>query len=223
MKKTLTAVPLLAALLLAACGGSNAEETSAATKAAIAPLQLSARDVATVTTRETVSGIRITGSLDPADRIEVKAQVSGQLQRVNVERGDVVREGQVLAVVDSGIANAQAAAARAQLAAAERDSGAAEMLFKAGAVAEREFVNARAARDAARAQVNQIGQSIAHATIRAPQSGVVTAKEVSAGEIVAPGTALFSIADTRRLELTGTIPANEIGKVRPGQKVTLTL
>jgi membrane fusion protein (multidrug efflux system) len=145
------------------------------------------------------------------------------LQRVNVERGDPVRAGQLLAVVDAATQQAQASAARAQLAAAERDFGAAEMLFKAGAVAERDYVNARAARDAARAQLNQIGQSIAHATIEAPRSGVVTAKNVSGGEVVTPGTALFTIADTRRLELKGNVPASEIGKVRIGQKVSLTL
>ncbi|HEX2062621.1 MAG TPA: efflux RND transporter periplasmic adaptor subunit, partial [Thermoanaerobaculia bacterium] len=54
-------------------------------------------------------------------------------------------------------------------------------------------------------------------------SGIVTAKHVSDGEVVAPGSALFSIADTRRLELRGAMPASEIGKVRVGQKVSLTL
>jgi membrane fusion protein (multidrug efflux system) len=227
MKNTLKAltlpVALMAALAGAACGGSDAQETPAQVKAANTALQLSANDVAVVTTEETAAGIRITGSLDPADRVEVKAQVGGQLQRVNVERGDTVRAGQLLAVVDAATQQAQSAAARAQLAAAERDFGAAEMLFKAGAVAERDYVNARAARDAARAQVSQIGQAIAHATIEAPRGGVVTAKEVSDGEVVSPGNTLFVIADTRRLELKGTIPASEIGKVRKGQKVSLTL
>lgn len=223
MKNTVKAVTLIAALAAAACSGSDAQETPAQTKAVQAPLQLGANDVAVVAARETVAGIRITGSLDPADHVEVKAQLGGQLQRVNVERGDAVRAGQLLAVVDAATQQAQSSAARAQLAAAERDFGAAEMLFKAGAVAERDYVNARAARDAARAQVNQIGQSIAHATIEAPRSGVVTAKHVSDGEVVMPGTALFSIADTRKLELEGNVPASEIGKVRVGQKVSLTL
>jgi membrane fusion protein (multidrug efflux system) len=223
MKEKLKVLPLLAVLAAVACNGSDAQETPAAAKAAQAPVVLSARDVATVTAQETVSGIRVTGSLDPAERVDVKAQVSGQLQRVTVERGDAVRRGQLLATVDAAIAHAQSAAARAQLAAAERDFGAAEMLYKAGAVAERDYVNARAARDAARAQVSQIGQQIAHATITAPQGGVVTAKNVSDGEVVAPGTALFSIADIARLELEGTIPASEIGHVRVGQKVSLTV
>jgi len=223
MKNTIKVLPLLAALALAACNGSDAQETPAAAKAAAAPVQLSARDVAVVTTEETAAGIRVTGSLDPADRVEVKAQASGQLQSVTIERGDAVRRGQLLATIDAATQQSQSAAARAQLAAAERDFGAAEMLFKAGAVAERDYVNARAARDAARAQVQQIAQAIAHTTIEAPRGGVVTAKLVSSGEVVMPGTALFAIADTTRLELKGTIPAGEIGKVRVGQKVSLTL
>jgi membrane fusion protein, multidrug efflux system len=222
MKNTLKVLPLLAALAAAACSGSEAQQPTPA-QTAQAPLRLGARDVAVVTTQETAAGIRVTGSLDPADHVEVKAQVNGQLQRVNVERGDAVRAGQLLAVVDAATQQAQSAAARAQLAAAERDFAAAEMLFKAGAVAERDYVNARAARDSARAQVNQIGQAIAHATIEAPQGGVVTSKNVSVGEVVMPGTTLFAIADTRRLELKGTIPASDAGKVRAGQKVSLTL
>ncbi|HYH06186.1 MAG TPA: efflux RND transporter periplasmic adaptor subunit [Thermoanaerobaculia bacterium] len=222
MKNTVKAISLLAALAAAACSGSDAQETPAQAKAPQA-LQLSANDVAVVTMQESAAGIRITGSLDPADVVDVKAQVGGQLTRVNVERGDAVRAGQLLATIDAATQQAQSAGARAQLAAAERDFGAAEMLFKAGAVAERDYVNARAARDAARAQVTQIGQSIAHTTIEAPQGGVVTAKHVSDGEVITPGTELFSIADTRRLELKGNIPASDIGQVRVGQKVTLTL
>ena len=223
MKQIIKALPLLGLLIGAACSGGNAQDVPAEVRATDAPLVLGARDVAVVTAGESSTGIRITGSLDPARQVEVKAQVSGQLQRVNVDRGDAVRQGQLLAVIDSATQQAQSAAARAQPAAAERDFDAAEMLFKAGAISERDYVNARSARDAARAQVNQIGQSISQATIEAPQSGVVTSRDVSVGETVMPGATLFSIADVTRLELEGTIPADRVGFVRVGQPVALTL
>lgn len=223
MKQTLKVLPLLGLLIGAACSGGNAQDVPAEVRATDTPLVLGPRDVAVVAASESTTGVRVTGSLDPARQVEVKAQVSGQLQRVNVDRGDSVRRGQLLAVIDSALQQAQSSAARAQLAAAERDFDAAEMLFKAGAISERDYVNARSARDAARAQVNQIGQSISHATIEAPQNGVVTSRDVSVGETVMPGATLFSIADVTRLELHGTIPADRISFVRLGQPVSLTL
>lgn len=215
--------PVLSLLVLAACGGSEPRAAASVQPKSETVMNLGARDVVTIATGDVSQGVRVTGSLDPAERVELKAQVSGQLDRVDVEPGAVVRKGQVIAVIDSRTQQAQAAAARAQLSAAERDFAAAEMLFKAGAISERDHVNARSARDAARAQLAQIQESIRRAVVVAPQNGVVTGKLVSTGEAVQPGAALFVIADITRLELKGSIPAEQVASVHVGDDVNLVL
>ncbi len=230
--------PLLTAGLLAAtlaacgtAGGSAADGAAArpAGAAGTAPsdpagvLSLGPSDVVRAVAGPVAAGITVTGSLDPADRVEIKAQLAGQLDRVLVERGTVVRRGQTLAVYDAGALRAQDASARAALAARERDLGAADTLYKRGAASQQDFVNARVARDAARAQLTQARETLARATVAAPIGGQVSDKLVSSGEAVQPGTQLFTIVNNDVLELTGQVGADQIGRVRVGQPVRLTL
>jgi multidrug efflux pump subunit AcrA (membrane-fusion protein) len=60
-------------------------------------------------------------------------------------------------------------------------------------------------------------------TITAPQDGLVIEVLVQPGEVVAPGATLVTIADLTNLNLTVYVPENEVGQVRPGQVVALTV
>lgn len=214
----------LATLLLLAAGcGKDEEPPTAASGAAPSAIVISTRDVYIVPAAPVASGVRVTGSLNAANEVEIKSQFSGQLDRVTVKEGDRVAAGQVLAVFDATAARAQLAAARAALAGAQRDYGAASMLHKAGAVSEQDAMRARVAREAAEAQVVQAQESVRNATVTAPISGTITSQQAERGEVVQPGMAMMSIANTAELELQGAVPADQIGGVRLGQPVTITL
>lgn len=208
-------------LLVLSCGDD--EKTPEAAPAAPSALVINTRDVYTVPAAPSASGIRVTGSLNAANQVEIKSQFSGQLDRVTVKEGDRVAAGQVLAVFDAAAARAQLAAARAALAGAERDYGAASMLHKAGAVSEQDAVRARVAREAAEAQVVQAQEMAGNATVTAPISGTITEQQVERGEVVQPGMTMMSIANIGELELQGAVPAEQIGGVRLGQPVSITL
>ncbi|MBL0937372.1 MAG: efflux RND transporter periplasmic adaptor subunit [Gemmatimonadaceae bacterium] len=224
---------LLVSAVLAACGGDKtgaASVDSAAVAsasvdndAANATLTLGARDVAPVVSRAVASGVEVTGSLDPAERVEIKAQIAGQLGRVSVERGTAVRRGQVLTAFESGAMRAQVASAEAALAARERDLVAIDTLYKRGAASQQDFVNAGAARDAARAQLAQARETLDRANIISPIGGQVSEKIVSSGEAVQSGARLFTIVNADELELAGHIAAVDAARVRVGLPVRLTL
>ena len=59
--------------------------------------------------------------------------------------------------------------------------------------------------------------------IRAPFAGVVSEKTVSPGDIVSPGTALFTVIDPRSLRLEASVPTSALGDVRVGAPVTFTV
>lgn len=207
-------------LLSAACG---APETTDAAVDTAPTLALGLRDIATVTLMPIAGGVTITGSLDPAQQVEVKSQIAGQLDSIAVDRGSAVTRGQLLATFDAGPAQAQAASAEAALASAERDLRAADTLYKAGAMSERDFAQATIARDAARAQRAQASENLSRATILAPISGVVSARAVEPGEAVQSGAKLFTIANIDSLELVAGVTPEQAGAVRPGNAVRLTL
>ncbi|MBL0890676.1 MAG: efflux RND transporter periplasmic adaptor subunit [Gemmatimonadaceae bacterium] len=229
---------LAAAFTLSACGSDSASTSQDSARASSAsdslsptaagnttntPLVLGARDLAVVVEQPLRAGIEVTGSLDPAERVEVKAQIAGQLARVTVERGTAVRRGQALTSFESGALRAQVASAQAAVAARARDLEAIDTLYKRGAASQQDFVNARAARDAAEAQLAQVRETLERATVLAPIGGQVSEKLVSTGEAVQSGAHLFTIVNSDVLELAGQMAAADAAQVRVGQRVLLTL
>src|SRR5688572_3050167 len=127
------------ALLITGCGGKKEDATNANAEAP--PLVLSDQDVASAQLSSISGGAVLTGSLQPAWIIKISAQVPGTINRITVDRGTAVREGQVLAVIQAeGIrgaaegARAGVAAAEANLAVARQRMESAETLRKAGAL-----------------------------------------------------------------------------------------
>jgi RND family efflux transporter MFP subunit len=228
---------LLAATLVAAGACSKGDSTPAADSTAPTPIIVSASDIATAESRTVGSAILISGNLDPANVVVLKAQVAGTIGGVRVDRGSSVSRGQTLAVIEAqGVrsqaagAQAQVAAARAQLAIAQQRLEASKKLFEAGAISSIEYKTAQANVDAAEAQVavaraSAAGatESAARATITAPISGVVSDRRVSGGEAVSVGNELFTIVDASELELAGQVGVTDAARIRVGQPVTFTL
>jgi RND family efflux transporter MFP subunit len=229
---------MTAALALAAVACSKAKEPAAgADSSAPNAIVINPSDIATAQTQTVGSAILISGNLDPATTVVVKAQVPGTVAGVRVDRGTAVSRGEVLATIEAqGIrsqaagAEAQVAAARAQLSVAQQRLDASKKLYDAGAISAIEYKTAQANVDAAEAQVAAAragaagaSESAARATITAPISGIVSNRNVSGGEAVNPGNDLFTIVDASQLELHGQVGVTEAARIRVGQAVTFTL
>ncbi|HEX7118201.1 MAG TPA: efflux RND transporter periplasmic adaptor subunit [Longimicrobiales bacterium] len=215
---------IVAALLLsvAACGGESGNAAEAAPEQAVV-VELGASDVAVATRTDLAAGVVLTGSLMPYRAVPVKAQVSGTVSDVRVDRGTPVRKGQVLATIDADGIRTQAAAAKANLALAEQRLESARVLHEAGAMSDLDYSSARAAYEAARAQAAAAAEQAVRTTIVAPIDGVVSERHVAGGEAVNSGHELFTVVNTQRLELAGQIPIEAAGRIRPGMPVVFTL
>lgn len=239
----------LAALLLTACGKDAATPASAAaqpgggTKSG-APtgarggrpspsITLAATDVAIIAAGTIEDGTALTGDLRPIETIDIRARIDGDLTTVYAREGQEVAAGQLLARFESSeqessqkSAEADRAAARADLANAQWTLEQDASLFKAGAIAERDYKNAQqavassnarlAATDARlRAMSNQARDT----RVLAPASGIIDKRMVEGGVHVSRGAPLFSIVRNGTLELAAAVPARLAGTVRVGQIV----
>ncbi len=224
---------LLAASAVACSGSSQAEEGPAQPQATV----LAASDVSVATVTDLTSGILLTGSLEPAERATVTAQVGGTLGPISVDRGSRVSRGQRLATIQAEGVRSQAAGARANVAAAEASLAvartqrdAARRLHEAGATSRIELQNAEAAFEAAeaqvaaaRAQATAAGEAAGYTVVTAPLAGIVSERPAEPGEAVSPGDPIVTIVNTSVLELRGSVPVDEAGAVRVGQPVSFTL
>jgi RND family efflux transporter MFP subunit len=232
---TRSAVAAVLALVLIAAGCSGKPESAAA--AAEKPMILGPADVAIVQRAPINTGAIVTGTLQPAWVVSVKAQVPGTVMSIDADRGVAVRAGQVLATLRAdGIrgqaqgARAAVAAAQAGLAVAEQRLESARTLRQAGALSEIDFKAAAAGQEAARAQLEaaRAGAATAveaegHATVRAPINGVVSARSVETGESVSPGQPLFTVVRSDVLELAAQVTVEEAASIRVGQPVIFLL
>lgn len=177
--------------------------------------------------------LTLTGSVLADRQSDVAANVSGRVAATLVERGQPVKAGQVLAIVDSKAAGFSAQAATAQYRAAEtqvhlaeQDCQRADALFSKGSIsiAEHErlktqctaqLFQASAARANARLATKLAGDTV----IRAPIDGVVGERTVNVGEYVQPPTRVASVFSIDPVRISISVPEPAVGRVRQGQQL----
>jgi len=113
---------------------------------------------------------------------------------------------------------------------AQRQVTRSEALLKAGAIAERDVELAHNQLTAAQAQLADANARLANAqkqqdktTIKAPFSGVVSARQVSAGDVVQPGGAVYTIVNPATMRLEASVPADQLASVRQGAVVNFSV
>lgn len=149
-------------------------------------------------------------------------QAPGTVLEVRRDEGDVVRRGDVLAVVENPSLDASASRTRADLAKLESDLQSLEALHSQGAISDRELADFRHNVEVARVSAREAGRSYGHTRISAPFDGVVAVREVRVGEYASSGQRAFQVVDMDRLRVVASLPEREVSKVHLGQPARLT-
>ena len=183
--------------------------------------------------------IRVTGSIAARREMPVGVQgEGGMVTAVLVEAGDYVRAGQVLARIDRAVQSQQvnqlAASvqqARADLALAQSELDRAQTLVAKGFISKADIDRRTATRDSnaarvrvATAQLDESRARLARLDIRAPDDGLVLARNVEPGQIVGPGgEPLFRIAKDGAMEMKAAVAEQDIAKLKVGMPATVQL
>ncbi len=193
--------------------------------------------------------------MDPTATEALGAIVEGRVMTVTAQPGDLVRRGQLLVTIHShemmdaraGLAAAEAGVTRARtastlaLSASER----AERLLAARALSQAELERAIAARDDARATMNQAEAELTRATeflshllgdgpdlpgvdphyvlVRSPFDGVLVARHSEPGNVVTLGAPLVTVSRTASLVLLARLPETQVGNVGMGSTIDFTV
>jgi len=177
--------------------------------------------------------LTLTGSLTPNEASDVAANAAGAVLSTSVERGAMVEKGAVLAKLDARSAAlstaeavAQANAAKANLEVAKAECDRVEKLFKAGAITGAEYdkqhaqcTSAEWSTKVADARVNLASKGLGDATVRAPFTGMIAEKYVSAGEYVQPSSKVARVVAIDPLRLEISVPEQSAPLVKTGLEV----
>ena len=200
-------------------------------------VELAATDVVKAREVSLSQGLPISGSLRAVNSAVVKARVAGELQDLQVREGDSVKAGQVIAKVDSTEyaarvkqAQEQADAAKAQIDIAQRQWDNNKKLVDQGFISKtaldtswNNFTAAESTYKAAVAAVDVAKKSLDDTVLRAPITGIVSARVAQPGERVAIDGKVVEIVDLSRLEMEATLSAADSVSVRVGQQARLTI
>ncbi|MCZ8251873.1 MAG: efflux RND transporter periplasmic adaptor subunit [Hylemonella sp.] len=213
-------LPLLA--LLAACSPS-------------APIEEPVRAVKVLTVRSgsLEASQEFSGEVRPRIESRLGFRVAGKLVSREVELGERVKAGQVLARLDPQDYRLAADAAQAQYAAAvtNRDLAAAdfkrfkelrEQNFISGAELERREANLKAAQaqvDQAQAQLASQRNQGSYTALVADTAGVVTAVEAETGQVVSAGQPVVRLAQDGGRDAVFAVPEDKLGLMRDGSAV----
>jgi RND family efflux transporter MFP subunit len=228
------ALGMLAVLGLAACKG---DDKAGAEQNTPPPVLLGPENIAIVQETTLATGPIISGSLTAVREAEVRAETSGPVRESRVEAGQRVKAGAVLARLDDtalrdAFLSARAAfrSAEVTMADARRDLERDERLHQAGAVSDRALEQSRsrvataeAALADAQARLVSAREQLEKTTVRAPFAGVVSEREVSAGDVVQSGTLLYTIVDPATMQLEATVPADQLQSLKVGTPVEFTV
>jgi RND family efflux transporter MFP subunit len=218
------------------CVGCKAEAEKPAVSSPPA-VQVGSENVVTVEKGTVVVGPIVSGELRPEREATLRAEVGGSMLDVSVLEAQAVKTGAVLGRIETRtLDDARLSAASAvrsaenQLTVARREAERTEKLSSAGALATRDVDTAHNAVSAAEAQVADTKSRLAAAErslgdtiIRAPFTGIVSRRAVNVGDVVSPGTELFTIIDPSSMRLEGSVPSDDLNTLRVGVTVAFTV
>ncbi|MBI3278935.1 MAG: efflux RND transporter periplasmic adaptor subunit [Acidobacteria bacterium] len=195
----------------------------------------------------------LTGEFLPYQSVDLHARVTGFVEKVLVDRGSVVQQGDLLVVLSAPEMEAQIAEAQAKVRAAESQVSeaqarllAAQSTYEglktasatAGAIAGNELTvaemtveaargavsSAQAARGAAQAHVTALEKLQAYLNIRAPFAGVINERYVHPGALAGPANGpLLKLEQVSRLRLVVAVPEAHAGAIARGARVPFSV
>lgn len=190
-----------------------------------------------------------TGKLNPEEEIELKPQISGIVDKIMVEEGDLVEKGDLIAKIrvvpnEQSLASASSRIKSARLSfdnakiLYDRNKG----LFEKGVISKQDFENSELSYNQAREALTQAqndyqiirrgslsGGSSANTNIVAQISGTILEIPIREGDQVIQsntfnaGTTIATVADMSKMIFEGKVDESEVGKLKEGEEIKVVL
>ena len=208
-KNVLTwAMMLSTSVVLVACGGGMPAPTP------------TSYETVTIKKEEITVPIKFSAKLKGETDVTITPQVSGQLMKICVVEGDVVKKGQVLFIIDQRNAQLEMESAQANLQAAIAQENSARIEYESNKnlyekqivskytfeTAENSYNQAKASVAQYRAQVNRAKVNLGYCTITAPVAGSIGEIPVRTGDQVSPSIYLTTVSGNANMDAEFSLP-----------------
>ena len=201
----------VAVIMTAGCGNTSSKKTETVEVTVADPTV----SVAQVFVREVPQEAVYTSTVQAYVKNNIAPQMAGRITKINVEIGDFVKEGQILAEIDK----AQLLQAQLQLQNQEVELQRLKSLYEEGGLSQSDY-------DAIQMQYNvlktQVDNLIENTTLRSPINGVVTARNYDIGDMYAMSMPVFTVEQIVPVKLLVGVSETDYSKVKKGDSVVVT-
>jgi RND family efflux transporter MFP subunit len=232
-------IPAVAAMVIALVSCKPAKKDAVAAPAAD---EAAVVKTYTVVRQRVAEKIAYSGTLEASKKTSITPEIGGKIARILVREGDSVKAGQVLAELETESIRLQLKQAEAGLAVAEagyndalKNKERMDRLIKENAVSEQQaekvtlgYDAALAQRDQALAALNLAKYALNISIMKAPFSGVISAKNAEVGDVINPmmggysgASGVLTLMDFAKVKIVIDVAENDALRLRRGQPALL--
>lgn len=219
------AIALVLIALVALKLMSNKKTMAVKTDAALQSEQFDAIPVkaATVTKQNIENQLKQSGVFAARQELKLAAEAQGQIVKMYVKKGDIIRKGQMIASIDNASVQSQLATAYAQLAKAKKDAERYANAEKAGGVSTMQAEEYQLKVQTNLTNIASLKQQLSNYQITAPMSGIVNEVFAEQGSFVTMGKEIIDLVDLTTMNLIVDLEQGDLIKnITKGKKVSVT-
>ena len=152
----------------------------------------------------------------PRERVAISSNLTVPIRALHARKGDQVKKGQLLALLEDRDLLAQKGEAVAALRQADVLRTRRAELYAQGAIPQRELLAIETEAAQARARLDRIQATLRFTELRSPFAGVIVEQQLYAGDVISPGTPVFTVIDMAVAVARAQVPEAEVAAVHPG-------
>ena len=206
----------LAALVLAGCGQKKDSQSQAQQAALAAQPKAQTVKVQPAAKQEVKQDGSYSATVQAFAVNNIAPQSGGRIQKINVEVGDYVGKGQILAEMD----RVQLDQAKLRLSNAETELGRLKQLYEQGGLAQSDYEAAELNYNVSKSTYDNL---VENTILRSPITGVVTARYYDRGDMYGMASPIFTVQQITPVKILVGISEGDYTKVSKGDKVTLSV
>jgi RND family efflux transporter MFP subunit len=163
--------------------------------------------------------LQITGTVTARNRVKIVAEETGLLRKVIRDKGNIVRKGDTLAIIENKILEAGYKEAVAALNQAELDYGSKKVLYGKRAISENEYLAAKYGLERAQAAYELNKTRYSKLTIVSPLNGYVNDRYYDLGAFIMPMTPVFDFIDNAYMKINAGVAERFMQDIKIGTPV----
>lgn len=176
-----------------------------------------------VSGREFSDYLSLTGTIEPNEIVDLRAEVSGLIEEINFKEGTHVNAGQVLLRINDTELRAQLAQAETRNDLAKENERRAKLLLEKEAISQEEYDITSADYRTTYSQIQLIQAQIDKTILRAPFSGMIGLRKISKGGYITPTAEIAQLVNTSQLKVDFSVPEKYASKVRINNTIRISV